>query len=216
VRYRARAASDGGQATVTAFPGDSAFRFDNAAAINRTIRERVWSDGEIVLPERTASVRLALSARGAGATAQFERIDLIAGDNAGRAPPTPLSLPVAARAKVLTFLHATSPQPILDDYKRMAAQFGAADPGSYRVFYADGTTTTIPLDYRETVTAVNDTVMGRTCGVGLFGTVGGAFFVNLPTLAWRNPHPEKEIARIDLLPGSSPEIALLLFGVAIE
>ena len=51
---------------------------------------------------------------------------------------------------------------------------------------------------------------------GLFGTLGGSAFINLPTYTWPNPHPEKTISTIEARSGSSSEMVLLVFGVTLE
>ena len=74
----------------------------------------------------------------------------------------------------------------------------------------------IPLTYRVNIVAANDPTLGRECDIGLFGTVGGSAFVNLPTLSWLNPHPEKAIASIEARSGSSAAMCLLLFGITLD
>ena len=97
-----------------------------------------------------------------------------------------------------------------------AARYASIVPGEYRVHYADGTMEVIPLTYRVNIVAANDPTLGRETDVGLFGTVGGAAFMNLPTFTWPNPHPDKRIVSIEARSGSSSEMTLLLFGVALE
>lgn len=216
IRFRAKTEGSPGVATVTLHAGDSRFNFAENTVVTRAIQEREWTEGEIHVPARSGSIRISLSVTGEGATARFQGVDLMTDDATNAAPVPVVPIPVGRPAARMTFLHTTNPQPIQDNMGRMATQFNALDPGSYRVVYEDGTTETIWLDYRRNITAVNDSVIGRQGGVGLFGTVGDAHFVNIPTFTWTNPYPEKQIRRIDVLPGSAKGSTLLLFGVALE
>ncbi len=87
-------------------------------------------------------------------------------------------------------------------------------PGSYVIVYADGSKAVIPLAYRVNIAAVNDPTLGRETD-GLFGTLGGSVFLNLPTYTWLNSHPGKMIKSIEIMPGNSKDMSLLVFGIAI-
>jgi hypothetical protein len=41
-------------------------------------------------------------------------------------------------------------------------------------------------------------------------------FLNLPTYTWLNPHPDKVIKSIEIMPGNSKDMSLLVFGIAID
>jgi hypothetical protein len=130
----------------------------------------------------------------------------------------PVRIAVNDTAKAVTFLHTVNDQGISDTLAIDSSKFRdilSRSPGAYRVRYADGSTARIPLTFRANITDMG-TAIGRDQDVGLFGTLGGRYFVNLPTYTWVNPSPEKGIDAIEIVPGSSKEMSLMLFGISIE
>jgi len=125
-------------------------------------------------------------------------------------------IPVNASAKTLTFLHATSHQLVADDMAGMHKKFENIRPGEYSIRYSDGTNINIPLVYRVNIVAANDPTIGRDSDVGVFGAAAEAEFINLQTYTWANPNPDKAIASIEVLPGNSKDMALLVFGVTVD
>ena len=217
VRYRVRVEGSG-NAKVWTYSGDASFRWDEASQVHSRSQEREWTTKEIEIPPRSAALRICLTVDGPGTTAWFDDIEVVEkGVDPATLAPMTASIPVDATARVLTFMHATSHQPLLaDNMRRNRENFANVVPGEYRVHYADGTTEVIPLAYRVNVVACNDPNLGRECDIGLFGTLGGSAFINLPTYTWPNPHPEKTISTIEARSGSSSEMVLLVFGVTLE
>jgi hypothetical protein len=217
VRYRAKVEGPGA-ARVWTYSGDGKFNWDEPKSVFGGANERDWTMKELTLPPGFASLRICLSVDGPGTTAWFDDVEVVEkGVDPATLVPQRVTIPVNATAKVLTFMHATSRQVIAeDDMHGNAQRFASTIPGRYLVHYADGTTEAIPLTYRVNIAAANDPTLGRQTDVGLFGTVGGSVFMNLPTFTWPNPHPEKQISSIDVRAGSSQEMSLLLFGIALE
>lgn len=217
VRYRVKVAGPGAARAWT-YSGDEKFRWNEAKCVFSGATDKDWVTKEMVLPPGFASLRVSLSVDGAGTTAWFDDLEVVEkGVDPATLAPAKVVLPVNATARVLTFLHATSAQVLaVEDMHGNAQKFANIVPGEYRVHYADGTMVVIPLTYRVNIVAANDPTLGRQCDVGLFGTVGGAQFMNLPTFTWVNPHPAKTIASIEARSGSSAAMTLLLFGITRE
>lgn len=217
VRYRVRVEGPG-NAKVWTYSGDASFRWDEASQVHSRSQEREWTTKEIEIPPKSAALRICLTVDGAGTTAWFDDIEVVEkGVDPATLAPRTASIPVDAAARVVTFMHTASHQPLLvDNMRDNRENFTNVVPGEYRVHYADGTTEVIPLAYRVNVVACNDPNLGRECDIGLFGTLGGSRFMNLPTYTWPNPHPEKTISTIEARSGSSSEMTLLVFGVTLE
>ncbi len=217
VRYRAKVEGPG-MARAWTYSGDEKFRWNESKSVHSAANERDWAVKEMPLPPGFAALRISLTVDGAGTTAWFDDIEVVEkGVDPATLAPAKAVLPVGAPARVVTFLHATSRQVLHEeDMHGNAARYASIVPGEYRVHYADGTMEVIPLTYRVNIVAANDPTLGRETDVGLFGTVGGAAFMNLPTFTWPNPHPDKRIVSIEARSGSSSEMTLLLFGVALE
>lgn len=217
VRYRVKVAGSGAARAWT-YSGDEKFRWDDTKCVYSGATAGDWTVKEMVLPPGFASVRLDFSVDGPGTTAWFDDIEVLEqGVDPATLAPQKTVIPVNATARVVTFMHATSRQLLLDDDMHgNAAKYASIVPGEYRVNYADGTVEVIPLTYRVNIVAANDPTLGRDLDIGLFGTVGGAAFMNLPTFTWPNPHPEKSISSIEARSGSSANMTLLLFGIALD
>lgn len=217
VRYRVKVEGPG-TARAWTYSGDEKFRWDESKSVHSAATKGDWTTKEMPLPSGFAALRISLTADGHGTTAWFDDFEVVEkGVDPATLAPARAVLPVNATARVLTFMHATSRQVIADeDMPANTKKFANIIPGEYRVNYTDGTFEVIPLAYRVNIVAANDPTLGRECDIGLFGTVGGAAFMNLPTFTWLNPHPERTIASIEARSGSSAEMTLLLFGVTLE
>ncbi|MEK6793339.1 MAG: hypothetical protein AABZ39_01075 [Spirochaetota bacterium] len=214
IRYSARTEGSG-NAKVWTYSGDKNMKWDETKIIYSSAKGTA-SVKEIALPAGFAAVRICLSVDGTGTTAWFDDITLVEKGAKASSASQKITIPVNAGARVITFLHAASRQIIAEDMAGMATKFGGIVPGEYRIVYDDRSSEKITLAYRVNVVAANDTALGRECDVGLFGTLGGRAFVNIPTYTWVNPAPEKKIAAIEVMPGTSSDMALLVFGIAVE
>lgn len=134
----------------------------------------------------------------------------------GRAPVA-VTIPVHQTARVITFMHTTDHQDIaIDDMHGIQKKYKDIHAAIYQINYTDGTREQIPLPYRIRIVAANDTTLGREMDIGLFGTVGGKIFVNLPTYTCVNPHPDKKIDSISILPGNTQALSLIVLGISLD
>ena len=217
VRFRVRVEGPG-TARIWSYSGSDGFKYANAKNVFLEAKNRDWETREFPLPPGFSALRLCFSVDGAGTTAWFDDAILVekGADPAAAAVATAL-FPVNATARVVTFMHATSRQVLTDaEMHANIVKFSATVPGSYLVRYADGTAVKVPLAYRENIVAANDTALGRRTDAGLFGTLGGAAFVNLPTFTWVNPNAYKPIESIEARGGNSKDMSLLIFGISLE
>ena len=129
-------------------------------------------------------------------------------------------IPVNSFARAVTFMHTVNCQDIEegDDpaMHNMTKKFKDSVAGKYLVTYENGDCIEIPLPYRIRISAINDPALGQETDIGLFGTVGNKLFVNIPTYTWPNPHPEKIIKSIEVLPGNTKDMTLLVFGITLD
>lgn len=223
VRYRIKV--DGpGHASVWTYNGDENMKWDEASIRYYRTPQSAWSKKQIELPAGLPSLRLNFAASGDGTTVWVDDVEIVeagarsaGGDKAKRNAQT-ASIPVNAKARVVTFMHAANAQDVAADYFNRGPmdKFQNQLWGQYRICYTDGDSVLIPLVYRVDIAPVNYPGVGRATDIGLFGTVGGEMLMNLPTYTWVNPHPEKKIVAIDVLAGGMPDVSLLVFGVAIE
>jgi hypothetical protein len=107
-------------------------------------------------------------------------------------PQAVKGIAVRARGRVLHFLHAT--------------EFSSEEApliGTYVVHYADGSVASIPLVYGRALVDwwQSPGRMGEPTGakVAWTGANESAGKIRLFDLAWINPHPEKEIASLDVI-----------------
>lgn len=191
---------------------DSAFiatPFKNYRGVSFSVFQKEGKPAAVVVKGR---------GEGANGAAWFDDVSILErGAQAAARNEEKPSIPVMDKAKVITFMHATSPHAILeDDMHKNTAKFSKVSPGAYLINYSDGSSVDVPLTYRVNIVAVNDSALGRETDVGLFGAVGSVPFVNLSTFTWVNPYPQKEITSILVIPGPSAPTNLLVFGISIE
>ncbi len=219
LRYKVKVNGDG-YAKAWTYSGDEKFKWDDSKCVFSSSKGCEWTDMEISLPFGFASTRICFSADGDGTVACFRDIALIEknADTVKQAisPVSKTLIPVNSKARVITFMHATSRQDISDDMEEMDRSFKGIMPGQYLISYADGTQEIIQLNYRVNIVAANDPTLGREMDLGLFGTIGAAIFVNLPTFTWLNPYPEKTIDSIEVIPGNTETMSLLVFGISLD
>lgn len=133
------------------------------------------------------------------------------------APGQSTIVPIASKAKIVTFTHATSYLGIITDILYSDKRLRKILPGKYIIHYADGSNANIELAYRINVAAINDTTIGCQSDIGLLGTLGNSAFINLTTLTWANPHPEKILDSIEVCGKENfANLSLMLFGITIE
>jgi Glycosyl hydrolase family 20, catalytic domain len=217
LRYRIKVKGTG-YGRIWAYMGDDKFKWDTTKIVFSNVKNGNWKTGEVKLPAGGGSVRISLNARGKDTIAWFDNIELVeAGESSNSSMPDPqYTIPINSKAKIITFMHATNKQSLAEDLIAMGKKFKDIIPGRYIVNYDDGNKTAIPLSYRENICAVNDNALGLGLDLGLFGTVGERLFVNLPTFTWVNPVPNKTIKSIEILPGNSKDMSLLLFGISLD
>lgn len=208
------------------------FTVDLAPRANRSLRDDVWGDGEGWLDEGpTRDLRHLPTGEqtwagvpwriGAGERAAI----LVAGPGAADRflPDQVIGLPVGRAAGRLLFLHACSRR-IWTNYLRSCVLIGL-----YRVHYADGTSISIPVyykqhllewtrnfDYRKMETAPTSSPAGEAA-VAWRGATDGGQDVTLYAMTWLNPYPEKEIASVDVLASAQMESnanVLCLLGIS--
>ncbi len=129
-----------------------------------------------------------------------------------------ISLPLSGKAKYLTLLHCVNKQDV-----RMSLNTAKSNvynknktPGYYVLHYKDGTEARLKLRFRYHVNDWNDEVPATFTDPGLFGVVNNHLQVNIPTYTWINPHPNKELSCIELVPGNLEEVNLILLGISVD
>jgi hypothetical protein len=182
--------------------------------IGKNIKNKEWETCIIDLPAKCCKVRVNFSASGEGTTAWYDDVELQTKDKSLTTPN--ISIVVNRRAKVITFMHSTNKQDICEDLYIMERKFKDIIPGRYIICYKDNSKTDIPLIYRKNICAINDSALSCDSDLGLFGTIGERILVNIPTFTWINPLPDKVIESIEIMPGNSNKVSLLLFAVSID
>ncbi|MCC7491392.1 MAG: hypothetical protein IT204_03550 [Fimbriimonadaceae bacterium] len=216
LRYRVRV-SGPGLGKVWTYSGDAKYTWDTARSLFADHRSGEWQTGSLALPAGYAALRICCAADGPGTTAQFDDVALLLADGQPEPTVAPVHLPVGGTVQALTFWHCTTPLPLLaGDMHRNSTEFGNLAPGTYQVEYVDGSLVDLPLRYRHNIVAPNDTHLGRHSDLGLAGSLDGRQWLNLPTWTWINPHPERPVAAVTLLPGSRPEVSVVWLGLAVE
>jgi WD40 repeat protein/serine/threonine protein kinase len=117
-------------------------------------------------------------------------------------------IPVGLKAKRLHFLHATEGEHAVD----------RGDVGNYLIHYEDGTQAEIPLTYgeqlRDWFTHPEEPEQASSAAVAWRGSNRTArdsgLSVHLYHFTWTNPEPNKEIAALDLVAGTSPASPFLV------
>ena len=126
----------------------------------------------------------------------------VRGDGRDALPAKVEGIPVGAKAGALVFLHGT-------EYRVNVGNGGdSGEVGAYLVHYADGTEARVPLVYgRDFVDwwAYPGAKGPTHAKVGWRGTNPAAedfaqgISIRLYTTAWVNPHPDKEVATVDVV-----------------
>lgn len=134
----------------------------------------------------------------------------------GSTNPVALPLP-AGRIRCLTLLHTVNRQPVQDHMHNLIAKFKDATAGRYVLRYADGSSATnVTLRFRREITSWNDRQAPAETLPALFGTVNDSLHVNICCLTLENPHPDRELRALEIVPGNRPGLDLVLLGVAVE
>ncbi len=218
LRYKVKV-DGGGTASAWIYPGDSKFKWDSSKIIYSRSHAAKWVEKEIKLSVKSAAVRICFSVTKTGTTAWFDNIELLAtGVKMAKQAlaQSATVIPVNSKAQVITFMHSTNRQDLAEDMAGMYKKFMNVVPGRYEVIFSDGTKEKINLEYRVNIVAVNDKTLGREMDIGLFGTVGNSVFINLPTLTWVNPLPDKTIKAIKIIPGNSKAMTLIVFSIMLD
>jgi hypothetical protein len=107
-------------------------------------------------------------------------------------------IPVGAAVTALHFLHATSrPERVVD---HLYDQQGVLprQVGRVTVYYADGSTTAMPLIYRQNITDWNSKLGIGEGDLVWQGRRGDGALVTACATEWRNPSPEKPVLAVDV------------------
>ncbi|MFA6567865.1 MAG: family 20 glycosylhydrolase [Victivallales bacterium] len=129
-----------------------------------------------------------------------------------------IKIPINENAKRLLFLHSVNYQPRVPANLDLWARDRRcnATAASYRIHYSDGSSVEDSLIFKMDIGDVNDSGLGRGMTPALFGTLNGQRFFNLPVHVWNNPLPNKKIESIEIIPGATMGMSLLLFGMSVE
>jgi hypothetical protein len=208
------------------------FTVDITPRANRSLRDETWGDGQGWLDEGPTRDLRHLPAGdhtwagvpwriGAGDRAAI----LVAGPGAADRflPDQVLGLPVGRAAGRLLFLHACSRR-IWTNYLRSCVLIGL-----YRIHYADGSSISAPVYYKQHLlewtrnfgyrtmeTAPTASPAGEAA-VAWRGSTDGGQDVTLYAMTWLNPYPEKAIASVDVLASAQMESnanVLCLLGIS--
>lgn len=106
-----------------------------------------------------------------------------------RGLPAAVRLPLGRRAAVIAVLHAT-PYP--------AGRFGE-EVATYTLRYADGSAERLPVQYRRHIGSWLDEPVSIAQEIGWVGRTLAGVEVRLSLLRWVNPHPEREIAALEVV-----------------
>ncbi|MBI4978710.1 MAG: hypothetical protein HZC28_14620 [Spirochaetes bacterium] len=211
----------GAKAHVWLYPGDAQMKWDeNGVTHLPSFSSDGWTKNEFPITFTGAeSVRICLTPEGTGEV-WFDDVALrdvnTAVAVAEKHPNVRLAIGGSARA--VTFLHSVNAQHISETTSMgdIGKLYESIIPGVYIVRYEDDTAAQIPLAFRVNIGDINDYALGRSMDAGLFGTVGNKHFINLPTFTWVNPYPGKRIKEIEVVPGNSRNMTLLVFGVSLD
>jgi len=136
-------------------------------------------------------------------------------DTEGAFPEDAWEIPVGTRAEALVFLQTGSRPERFARHIYDRAKINPGRIGTYVVRYADGETEEQPLQWNVTLADWNSqlgSAYGRAAWTGR--TAGGAL-ARLEALTWRNPHPEKVIAALDVVSTRSSVRPVLLAVTAV-
>lgn len=136
-------------------------------------------------------------------------------DAEGMLPDDAWEIPVGTRAEALVFLQTGSRPERFSRHIYDRARINPGRIGTYVIRYADGETEEQPLQWNVTLADWNSqlgSAFGRTAWTGT--TAGGAL-ARLEALTWRNPHPEKVIAALDVVSARSTVRPVLLAVTAV-
>lgn len=217
LRWRYRALRGGG--VVYVYPGDGR-RWDEGRIMRSAKLEAgEWTTAELALPVAAdTALRICVAVEGKDAEICFDDMELYQAEE-GRSEALagmPATILVNEFASKITFLHACCRQRLSMAMHDNVRRYAGTVAGIYVVAYADGGEEVIPLNFRKEVTSLDDTCLGREQDPGIFGTLAGSTFVNLPTFTWRNPWPDRKIIAIRVLPGNRRGVDLAVFGVYVE
>lgn len=111
-------------------------------------------------------------------------------------------IPVGVKADRLHFLHTT-------------ASVGKGTVARYVVRYADGTTADIPAVYYDNIAVWNAVRLYAHTRSAWRGTTPSGETARANTFTWENPHPEKPMASLDLIPTGSASPVVLAVTVEV-
>ncbi|MHB1157440.1 MAG: hypothetical protein ACYC26_11470 [Phycisphaerales bacterium] len=146
------------------------------------------------------------------------------------ASPSTLSFPADTHAAYITFLHTVNQQPDAGGMSSNNTAYNNISPGKYQLIFNEGTVD-VELKFRDNITDWNSNDLPRHAELGLFGTAGNAYHVNIPTLTWRNPNPAWTLTGIKVYSGNRtaptqvlingqyvdvPAMNLYLLGVSLD
>lgn len=127
------------------------------------------------------------------------------------------TIPIGKTARFITLMHATSKVSGYEGKNEYTDKhFRDAVPATYVLFYEDGTSHDLPLDFRTHITDWNDIIPGKLQEPVVFGNMRRRLHINIPALTWENPFPEKAIKSLQLLPGNRDGMDVLIYAISLD
>jgi len=119
--------------------------------------------------------------------------------------PTEVTLTVGRTADHLVFVHTTAwPVP------------KGTEVGSYRVCYADESVETISLLYGDNIRAWDDQTASQSESLVWSGTTLGGVPISIGSFRWKNPHPKRQIERLEFISTGTEASPVLLALTGVE
>ncbi|MBL8993063.1 MAG: family 20 glycosylhydrolase [Spirochaetia bacterium] len=219
ISFQAQSESGTGNAWIQA--GDGKGKWDDSKTLKApVIKNGQWvsADLRFQIDSTLPVVRLNFSCEGKDSSARFREVRIEEEGSQKSTPSFVPILPVNAKSHQIHFFHTLNKLPISDDMtpRQIETEYSGFIPGVYEIRYEDGSARQIPLSFRGNATDWANRYPGRDQHIGLFGTLGGKLFVNLPVFSWNNPEPEKKIREIAVLAGNRSEVRLIVLGITTE
>ncbi len=119
--------------------------------------------------------------------------------------PAEVAIPFNLKAEKLHFLHTTINGMLKPD----------TPVGSYIITYSDGEKAEAPIIYGRNINALNGEINFDVAPLRAYEWENDGNIFRMWYLTWENPHPEKEIATIELK-GNESNLPIYWFGLSME
>jgi len=129
--------------------------------------------------------------------------------------PSRITIPVQQKFKNIIFIQCLN-RPFFRKYWEQLAT-GAKKPqvGAYKISYKDGSIKIIELKFRFNVETWNSR-LGIYDGKLIWqGKSKKGYLMRLWAMSWKNPFPNKEVAKIEFITSSISNMNPMLFGIVI-